>query len=101
MKTKLLALGFSLAFLLGNAVYGEPGSGPQGPIYTLEPYVVYPHMVRLLNDQKLDPVDYGAIIRRDVEEIIAENRRIQITNMITFKLEVVRDVQFVAAAKYH
>ena len=99
MKTKLLALGFSLAFLLGNAVYSEPEKDPLGPIHTLEPFVVYPHMVKLLNDQKINPVDFDEIIRSDVEEIIVETRRIQNKIMVTFYLEAIQDVQLVAAAK--
>ena len=100
MKTKLLALGFSLAFLIGNAVNGEQRADSKGPVYTLEPFVVHPHMVKLLNDQKLDPVDFDAIVHRDVEEIIEENRQIQLITMIAFEMEVIHDVPLVAASKF-
>lgn len=99
MKTKLLALGFSLAFLLGNAVNGEQGEDPTGPFHTLKPFVVFPHMVRLLNDQKLEPVDFDEIIRKDVEKIFESNRRRQITTQIAFELEAIFYVPLVAAAK--
>jgi hypothetical protein len=97
MKTKLLALGFSLAFLTGNAVYGGLGEDPKGPIHTLQPFVVYPHVVKLLNDQKLEPIDYKEIIRIDVENIYEETRRSQIPTMIAFDLKAIYDVKLFAA----
>ena len=41
MKNKLLALGFSIAFLMGNAVYGELEADPKGPVHQLKPFVVF------------------------------------------------------------
>lgn len=98
MKTKLLALGFSMAFLMGNAVYGELETDPKGPVYTLEPFVVTPHVVRLLNDQKLDPVNFEEIILRDVEEISEQVYQNQIPTQIASKLKAIKDVPLVAAA---
>ena len=99
MKTKILALGFSLAFLIGNAVFGEVEKDPKGPIYTLEPLVVYPHVVKLLNDQKLEQVDFEKIIRCEVEEIAQKTERDQISTMITFALKEIYDIPMVAAAE--
>ena len=98
MKRKLLALGFSLAFLMGNAVYGEQGQDPKGPIHTLEPFVVFPYTAKLLNDQKLASVDFDEIIRKDVNEIAEKNRRDQLLIMIAFYMEAFLDVPLVAAA---
>ncbi|NET40118.1 MAG: hypothetical protein F6K19_50635 [Cyanothece sp. SIO1E1] len=99
MKTKLLALGFSMAFLLGNAVYGELEEDPKGPIHQLQPFVVFPHEVKLLNDQKLASVDYDKIIRKDVERIVETNRREQLRIVIASYLEAFLDVTLVAAAE--
>ena len=99
MKTKLLALGFSMAFLMGNAVYGELESDPKGPIHTLEPFVVFPHEVKLLNDQKLASVDFDTIVRKDVEAIVEENRRDQLRTLIASYLEAFLGVPLVAAAQ--
>lgn len=98
MKTKLLALGFSMAFLLGNAVYGELDDDPKGPVHQLQPFVVFPHEVKLLNDQKLASVDYDKIIRKDVDEIAEHNRREQLRIVIASYLEAFLDVAIVAAA---
>ena len=99
MKTKLLALGFSMAFLLGNAVYGEQEKDPKGPTHTLEPFVVYPDEVKLLNDQKLVSVNFDKIVRKDVEKIVEKNRRDQLEIMFASYMEAILDVPHVAAAK--
>ena len=99
MKTKLLALGFSLALLSGGAAYGKLGEDPKGPIHTLQSFVVVPHVVKLLNDQKLEPIDYNEIIRVDVEEISLKNRRSHISTMIAFELNAIFDVTLLAAVK--
>ena len=98
MKTKILALGFSLAFLLGNAVNGEQVEDPQGPTHTLKPFVVFPHTVKLLNDQKMVPIDYEEIVRKDVDKIVEQNRQGQLKTMIVFHLETIMDISIVAAA---
>lgn len=100
MKTKLLALGFSLAFLLGNAVYGGQGVESESSILTLEPFVVYPHVGKLLNDQILEPVNFVEIIRSNVEEILEANRQFQIKTVIAYELEVIQDVPLVAASQF-
>lgn len=87
-----------MAFLLGNAVYGELEKDPTGPIHTLEPFVVTPHVVKLLNDQKLDPVNFEEMIRRDVEEISEKVHQNQIATMIASELKAIKDVPLVAAA---
>jgi hypothetical protein len=97
MKTKQLALAFSLAFLIGNAVNGEQENDPQGPIHTLDTYVVSPHVVKLLNDQKLDPVDFDSIILSDIEEITERDRQIQMITMIAYEMEAILDVPLVAS----
>ena len=99
MKNKLLALGFSIAFLMGNAVYGELEADPKGPVHQLKPFVVFPHEVKLLNDQKLASVDFDNIVRKDVEEIVEQNRRDQLRIVIASYLEALLDVPIVAAAK--
>ena len=88
-----------MAFLLGNAVYGELEPDPQGPIHQLKPFVVFPHEVKLLNDQKLASVDYDRIIRKDVEAISEQNRREQLRIVIASYLEALLDVPLVAAAE--
>ena len=98
MKIKLLALGFSLIFLAGNAARGASGEGPKRPIHTLQTFVVLPYKVKLLNDQKLTPIDYQEIIRNDVEEISRKNRQGQISTMIAFDLKTIFDVTEVASA---
>ena len=87
-----------MAFLFGNAVYGELEKDPKGPIHQLEPFVVFPHEVKLLNDQKLASVDYKEIIRKDVVEISEKNRRDQIQMMIAYYIKAFTDVPLVAAA---
>ena len=99
MKTKLLALGFSMAFLMGNAIYGELEEDPTGPTHTLEPFVVFPNEVKLLNDQKLASVNIDDIVRKDVEKIVEQNRRDQLRIMIASYMEALLDVPHVAAAK--
>lgn len=98
MKTKLLALGFSMAFLMGNAVYGTLEEDPKGPIHQLKPFVVFPHEVKLLNDQKLASVDFEEIIRQEVAEISEQNRQGQMKMMIASYLEAILDATIVAAA---
>ncbi len=98
MKTKQLALAFSLAFLIGNAVYGEQENDPKGPVHTLDTYVVTPHVVKLLNDQKLEPVDFDAIVRSDVEEIVELDRQFQLITMIAYEMEAILDAPLIAAA---
>lgn len=88
-----------MAFLLGNAVYGELEEDPKGPIHQLQPFVVFPHEVKLLNDQKLASVDYDKIIRKDVESIVEANRREQLRIVIASYLEAFLDVTLVAAAE--
>ena len=97
MKIKLLALGFSLASLLGSAAHGVAEKDQLGPILTLELFVVYPHLVKPLNDQKLSPIDFDRIIRSDVEETIEEIRRAQTHNLIAFEKKVIQDVPLVAS----
>ncbi len=99
MKTKLLALGISMAFLIGNAVYGELEKDPTGPTHTLEPFVVFPNEVKLLNDQKLASVNIDDIVRKDVEKIVEQHRRDQLRIMIASYMEALLDVPQVAAAK--
>ena len=99
MKTKLLALAFSMASLWGNALNGEPGNDPEGPIHTLEPFVVVPHKVKLLNDQTLKPVDFSELIRSDVEKIIEDYRAINTATQIAFQMKVIKDLPLVAAAR--
>ena len=98
MKTKLLALGFSMAFLFGNAVYGELEEDPKGPIHQLKPFVVFPHEVKLLNDQKLASVDFEEIIREDVAEISEKTRQGHLKTMIASHLEAILDAPILAAA---
>lgn len=98
MKTKKLALAFSLAFLIGNAVYGEQENDPKGPAHTLNTYVVKPHVVKLLNDQKLEPVDFDAIILSDVEKVVELDRQFQLITMIAYEMEAILDAPLVASA---
>jgi hypothetical protein len=97
MKTKIMALAFSLAFLTGNAVYSEQEKDPKGPIHTLETYKVYPNKVKLLNDQILEPADWEQIIRNDVAEISEKSRQFQTKTIIAFYLREIADVPFVTA----
>ncbi len=99
MKTKLLALGFSVAFLMGNAVYGEQEKDPKGPTHRLQPFVVYPDEVKLLNDQKLASVDFDKLVRKDVDKIVEQNRRDQLEIMFASYMEAILDVPQVAATK--
>lgn len=98
MKTKQLALAFSLVFLIGNAAYGEQENDLESPIHTLDTYVVTPHVVKLLNDQKLEPVDFAAIVRSDVEEIAEKDRQFQMITMIAYEMKVILDAPLIAAA---
>jgi hypothetical protein len=99
MKTKIMALAFSLAFLTGNAVYSEQEKDPIGPIHTLEIYKVYPIQVKLLNDQILEPVDFDEIIRTDVAEITEQSRQFQIKTIIAFYVKEIVDVLIVTATE--